>query len=424
MDVLTLAPVHHVDGDVSLPGSKSISNRALLLAALADGTTDIVNLLAAEDTRYMVKALRALGLAIAVADGVTRVTGRRGPLATDGREFVLELGMAGTAYRPLAAALCLGRGRFELRGNRRMGERPIGHLVDALRGLGADIRYLGTAGFPPLEIRGTGLHGGRVAIPGHLSSQFLTSLLLAAPLAQAPVLIDVPGEQVSKPYLDITLHLMAAFGATARHDGYRHFEVPTGRYMSPGRFLVEGDASAATYFFAAGAINGAVRVHGIGRGSMQGDAAFVDVLSRMGAQVSVANEAIEVRRGALRGVDLDLNAMPDAAMTLAVLALFAEGPTRIRNVYNWRVKETDRMTAMATELTKLGARVETGDDWILIHPPRTLTPATIDTYGDHRMAMCFSLAALGGAPVTLRDPSCVAKTFPDYFEVFESICRQ
>ena len=425
MNSLTLAPVRRVEGEVTLPGSKSISNRALLLAALAVGRTEIVNLLHADDTRAMLRALRTLGIEIESGASSLVVAGKEGPLVTGPGEHTLDLGLAGTAYRPLTAALCLGGGTFTLHGNERMAERPIAPLVDALRALGADIEYLGEPGYPPLVVRGTGIDGGRVAMPGNLSSQFLTSLLLAAPYARGPVTVDVPGEQVSKPYLDLTLDLMARFGVTARHDDYRRFDVPVGRYRSPGRFLVEGDASNATYFLAAAAIKGGtVRVHGLGAGSVQGDLAFVDVLRKMGARVTVANEFIEVQRGDLRGVDLDLNPIPDAAMTVAVLGLFASGTTRVRNVYNWRVKETDRLEAMATELRKLGATVVCERDSIAVTPPAKLSSASIDTYGDHRIAMCFSLAALGDVPITINDPDCVAKTFPEYFRLFESICRR
>jgi 3-phosphoshikimate 1-carboxyvinyltransferase len=425
MKTLTLAPVHEVHGEVTLPGSKSISNRALLLAALASGQTEVVNVLHADDTRVMLRALRALGIGIESGATSIVVTGSGGPLVSTDNRYKLDLGLAGTAYRPLTAALCLGAGTFELHGNERMAERPIAPLVDALRALGASIEYLGEAGFPPLVVRGTGLDGGRVSMPGNLSSQFLTSLLLAAPYARAPIVVDVPGEQVSKPYLDLTLALMSSFGITARHADYRRFDVPVGRYRSPGRYLVEGDASNATYFLAAAAIKGGtVRVNGLGDRSVQGDLAFVDVLRQMGAHVTVANEFVEVRRGELRAVDLDLNPIPDAAMTVAVLGLFASGTTRVRNVYNWRVKETDRLDAMATELRKLGATVECGRDWIAVTPPSRLQGATIDTYGDHRMAMCFSLASLGDVPVTINDPDCVAKTFPEYFTLFASICRR
>jgi 3-phosphoshikimate 1-carboxyvinyltransferase len=421
MRTLELTPIARATGRVQLPGSKSISNRALLLAALADRETRIGNLLDSDDTRYMREALHALGIALRADGDDWLVTGRHGPLVDDAREAELYLGMAGTAYRPLTAALCLGNGRFTLQGSARMTERPIGHLVDALRPLGADIEYLGTDGYPPLIVHGTGLRSGETTIDGHISSQFLSSLLMALPLADGPVTVNVRGDQVSKPYVDITLNLMARFGVDVRNDAYQRYHVAPTPYRSPGYFLVEGDASAASYFLAAGALGGPVRVDGIGADSIQGDAAFVDVLRAMGADVTVARDYIEVRGGRLRGVDLDLNAIPDAAMTAAVLALFADGPTRIRNVYNWRVKETDRLTAMATELRKVGATVNEGEDYLVIEPPTHPRAATIDTYDDHRMAMSFSLVALGGVPVTINDPDCVSKTFPDYFTVFETL---
>ena len=424
MNSLTLNPIDHIDGAVQLPGSKSISNRVLLLAAMAQGSTRIGNLLASEDTRFMLDALRSLGIDVTPTDGGVHVVGRDGPLVTDAVERELYLGMAGTAFRPLTAALCLGRGTFRLLGSERMAQRPIADLVDALRAIGASIRYLGNDGFPPIEIHGTGLRGGPVTMRGNVSSQFLTSLMLCAPLANTPVVVTIDGEQVSKPYLDLTIDLMRRFGVNAHHDGYRRFEIPTGHYRSPGSIDVEGDASSATYFLAAAAIRGAVTVRGIGRDSVQGDLAFVDVLRRMGATVRMLEDRVEVTSAPLHAIDADLNAIPDAAMTLAVLALFASGTTRIRNIANWRVKETDRLTAMATELRKLGAHVVEGADCIEITPPERFNAATIDTYGDHRIAMCFSLAALGGVPVTIRDPDCVAKTFPDYFSVFESVCRR
>jgi 3-phosphoshikimate 1-carboxyvinyltransferase len=425
MRSLTVAPIDHVEGVVHLPGSKSISNRVLLLAALADGTTHIDNLLQSDDTQYMIEALTALGIDIRVDATRVVVTGRAGALVTDPIEQSLYLGMAGTAYRPLTAALCLGRGTFTLLGSARMKERPIGDLVAALRGLGAHIDYLERDGYPPLRIYAAGLAGGPVTMRGSVSSQFLTSVLMAAPLAARPVTVTIDGVQVSKPYLDITLGLMARFGIDCTHHDHQRFEVPLGRYRSPGHVLVEGDASAATYFLAAGAIRGSgVRVTGLGRGSVQGDFGFVEVLQQMGADIAIGDDFVEARPAPLHAIDLDLNAMPDAAMTVAVLALFAAGTTRIRNIANWRVKETDRLGAMASELRKLGAAVEVGNDYLTVTPPMRLSAAHIDSYGDHRMAMCFSLAALGGVDVTISDPDCVAKTFPDYFEVFESICRR
>lgn len=425
MDSITLAPVQSVGGTVRLPGSKSISNRALLLGALASGRTTLHNLLTSDDTKFMIRALRKLGVAVDATTDAVVVAGKGGVLIDDPQfEAELDLGLAGTAIRPLTAALTLGAGRYTVDGNARMRERPIDHLVDALRLLGADIRYVGAQGFPPLDIRGGGLRGGTTRVDGSISSQFLTSLLLAAPLAQGPVHVTIDGELVSKPYLDITLDIMRRFGADVSHDNYRSFSVTPGGYQSPGDYLVEGDASSASYFLAAGAVTGTgITVEGIGRDSVQGDVAFVDVLRAMGATVTVNAQSVTVHPAAtLKGVDLDLNHIPDAAMTAATLALHAQGRTRIRNIYNWRVKETDRLAAMATELRKLGAAVTEGPDFIEIDPPERLSVAAIDTYGDHRMAMAFSLVCLGGAPVTINEPDCVAKTFPDYFQQFESIC--
>jgi len=421
MKRLRLEPVEQIAGALKLPGSKSISNRALLLAALADGTTRLENLLESEDTRYMLQALEQLGVPLEQRGEHCRVHGCGGPLVGTPGRYQLFLGLAGTALRPLTAALTLGSGTFVIDGTARMRERPVGDLVDGLRQLGASIRYLAAEGFPPLEVTGTGLNGGTAVMRGNISSQFLTSLLLAAPLAHGPVHVDVIGEQVSKPYLDITLHMMRQFGASVSHEDHQRFDVSPGGYRSPGRYLVEGDASSASYFLAAGAVRGpGVTVYGIGRDSVQGDVAFADVLARMGARVTKHPDRIHIAPGEapLAAVDVDLNHIPDAAMTLAVLALFADGTTTIRNVGNWRVKETDRLSAMAAELRKVGAEVAEGPDFIAVTPPQRLLEAEIETYGDHRMAMCFSLVALGGVPVTILDPDCVAKTFPDYFERF------
>lgn len=424
MNKLTLNPIKHVSGDVTLPGSKSLSNRALLLAALSRGNTKIVNLLKSDDTTRMVEALRQLGTTITLSDDFQscEVQGNGGLFKTPANTHFF-LGNAGTAIRPLTAVLSLVPGTFLIDGDRYMRERPIAHLADALSQLGAGIRYEMQPGFPPLELVGGKVVGGAVSIPGHISSQYLTALLLTLPLAKNDSTIDVIGEQVSKPYLDITLHIMKQFGVVASHRDHQHFDVPAcQQYISPGTYLVEGDASSATYMFAAAAIRGGtVRVHGLGRDSVQGDIAFLDVIEKMGAKVVRSEAWIEVSRGTLTAVDLDLNHIPDAAMTVATLALFAKGTTTIRNIYNWRVKETDRMTAMETELRKLGAQVETGEDYIRITPPETLRDAVIDTYGDHRIAMAFSLAALGNARITINDPECTAKTFPTYFEVFATL---
>lgn len=424
MESLTLQPINKINGEVNLPGSKSVSNRALLLAALAKGTTRLTNLLDSDDIRHMLNALNQLGVSYRLSEDKTvcEVDGLGQPFAP-AHATELFLGNAGTAMRPLAAALCLGQGEFVLTGEPRMKERPIGHLVDALRQAGAKIDYLENEHYPPLAIQGTGLKGGSVDIDGSISSQFLTAFLMAAPLAQGDITINIIGELVSKPYIDITLHIMAQFGVTVINRDYQQFVVQAGQhYQSPGDFLVEGDASSASYFLAAAAIKGGeIKVTGIGKHSIQGDIQFADALAKMGADIEWGDDYVLARAGELHGVDMDFNHIPDAAMTIATTALFAKGSTAIRNVYNWRVKETDRLAAMATELRKVGAEVEEGDDYIIITPPETLQHAAIDTYDDHRMAMCFSLVALSDTPVTINDPGCTSKTFPDYFERFAAL---
>ncbi|WP_413739219.1 3-phosphoshikimate 1-carboxyvinyltransferase [Sodalis sp. RH21] len=423
MESLTLQPIAHIDGTINLPGSKSVSNRALLLAALAEGTTRLTNLLDSDDVRHMLDALGALGVTYHLsADrrqceiiGLGHALTARVPLS-------LFLGNAGTAMRPLAAALCLGRHDVTLTGEPRMKERPIGHLVDALRQGGAEIEYLEQENYPPLRLRG-GFRGGDITVDGSVSSQFLTALLMTAPLAGEDTAIRIKGELVSKPYIDITLALMNTFGIQVRNDDYQSFHV-RGRqtYRSPGHYLVEGDASSASYFLAAAAIRGGtIRVTGIGKNSVQGDIRFADVLERMGAIIRWGDDFIECTRGELRAIDMDMNHIPDAAMTIATTALFARGTTTLRNIFNWRVKETDRLAAMATELRKVGAEVDEGEDYITITPPAALTYAEIGTYNDHRMAMCFSLVALSDTPVTILDPECTNKTFPDYFRQLAAV---
>ncbi len=418
MESLTLQPIARVDGAINLPGSKSVSNRALLLAALACGKTVLTNLLDSDDVRHMLNALSALGINYTLSADRTRcdITGNGGALRVPGA-LELFLGNAGTAMRPLAAALCLGQNEIVLTGEPRMKERPIGHLVDSLRQGGANIDYLEQENYPPLRLRG-GFTGGDIEVDGSVSSQFLTALLMTAPLAPEDTIIRVKGELVSKPYIDITLNLMKTFGVEIANHHYQQFVVKGGQqYHSPGRYLVEGDASSASYFLAAGAIKGGtVKVTGIGRKSMQGDIRFADVLEKMGATITWGDDFIACTRGELHAIDMDMNHIPDAAMTIATTALFAKGTTTLRNIYNWRVKETDRLFAMATELRKVGAEVEEGHDYIRITPPAKLQHADIGTYNDHRMAMCFSLVALSDTPVTILNPKCTAKTFPDYFE--------
>ena len=445
MEHLDLQPIARVAGTVTLPGSKSITNRVLLLAALAEGTTLVRDPLLADDTSVMLDALKRLGITWSgPVGGAVRVLGAGGPFPV--RQADLFLGNAGTAFRPLTAALAICHGEYRLSGVPRMHQRPIGDLVDALVAMGASIDYLGAKGYPPLAVHAPGILADTVELRGDVSSQFLTALLMALPLRVADTrvraggntLVRVRGELISKPYVEITLNLMRRFGVDVGREAWREFTVPARRYSSPGEIHVEGDASSASYFLAAGAISGLtgggpVRVKGVGRASIQGDVRFAEVLERMGARIAMGEDWIEAGAGAeaaashrLRALDADLNHIPDAAMTAAVAALFADGTSTLRNIASWRVKETDRIAAMATELRKLGATVEEGGDYLRITPPHALglTPhASIDTYDDHRMAMCFSLAALGGVPVRINDPKCVAKTFPEYFDALASISR-
>jgi 3-phosphoshikimate 1-carboxyvinyltransferase len=435
---LDLPPLRGASGTVRLPGSKSISNRVLLLAGLAAGCTRVHDLLDSDDTRVMLAALQSLGCGLERQGSVLHVTGFGGRLKI--HEAALFLGNAGTAMRPLAAALAVlaatQGGSFELSGVPRMHERPIGDLVDALRPLGCRIEDLGQPGYPPLRLSGSA--GGRLAtstpirVRGDVSSQFLTALLMALPLVaqDSPVIIEVVGELISKPYIEITLNLLARFGIAVQRDGWQRFTIPQGsQYRSPGDIHVEGDASSASYFIALGAIGahgGApVRIEGVGHDSIQGDIRFVEAAQAMGAEVRGGPGWLEVRRGRwpLRALQLDCNHIPDAAMTLAVMALYADGPTRLTGIASWRVKETDRIAAMAAELRKVGAGVVEGPDFIEVSPPTTWTPGHIHTYDDHRMAMCLSLAAFNplagadpGCAVRILDPKCVGKTFPDYFE--------
>ena len=427
MNYLDLPSLKRAIGTIRLPGSKSISNRMLLLAALAEGETEIRDLLDSDDTRVMLDALQKVGVGVmALGANVYRVTGCAGVFP--GKDADLFMGNAGTAIRPLTAALALSGGHYRLSGVPRMHERPIGDLVDGLRQIGADVRYTANDGFPPLEIFPATVNlAAPIRVRGDVSSQFLTALLMALPLTGESAVIELTTELISKPYIEITLNLMARFGVKVERDGWRRFTIPAGqRYRSPGLLHVEGDASAASYFLAAGAIGGGpVRVEGVGRKSIQGDVRFADALEALGARITWGDNFIEAAGpvdGKLKAFDLDLNHIPDAAMTLAVAALFADSKCVLRNIASWRVKETDRIRAMATELRKLGATVEEGDDYLAVSPAPTFkADVVIETYDDHRMAMCFSLAALGGVPVRINDPGCVAKTFPQYFDAFGAI---
>ncbi|MEY3862421.1 MAG: hypothetical protein RIR60_787 [Pseudomonadota bacterium] len=426
MEQLNLTPASHADGRITLPGSKSISNRTLLLAALASGNTDIRDVLASDDTARMLESLSKLGVKLEqIGEHDWRVHGCAGNVHN--KQADLFLGNAGTAFRPLTAALAFSNGDYQLSGVARMHERPIGDLVDALKQAGANISYLGQPGFPPLKIAPAQANLSLpIKIRGDVSSQFLTALLMALPLSKQQASIDVVGELISKPYIEITLNLMAKFGVQVQRDGWQRFSIAANSvYTSPGQLCVEGDASSASYFLAAGVIAGSVTVDGIGQHSIQGDVRFAEALSLMGGEISYGENHITAKKAnRIKAIDLDCNHIPDAAMTLAILALFADGTSTLRNIASWRVKETDRLTAMATELRKVGASVVEGSDYLQITPPTAIKAnAVIDTYDDHRMAMCFSLVSLAGVPITINDPACVNKTFPDYFAYFAKIAR-
>ena len=417
---LRLDPIRRISGSITLPGSKSLSNRVLLLAMLSEGETFIENLLDSDDVRRMIDALAKLKISYEEnrPDKKICVKGERGRIPVDKAE--LFLGNAGTAIRPLTAALTLGHGRFVLDGIERMRERPIQDLLDGLNQLGAQVRSINNTGCPPVEIIANGLPGGITELSGAISSQYLSAILLTSPYAQTPVEIRIKDHLVSIPYVEMTIRLMNRFGVNVGvSEDFKGFHINAPQsYKSPGTYFVEGDASSASYFLAGAAITGGtVTVIGCGTDSLQGDARFAEIMEMMGAEVQWEPNQITVRgSGNLKGVDVDMNEMPDAAMTLAVAALFAKGTTAIRNIYNWRLKETERLKAVSSELKKLGATVEEGEDYIIIEPPKKLLPAEIATYDDHRMAMAFSLAACGEVPITLLDPSCVSKTFPDYFD--------
>ncbi len=429
---LDLPAMQGASGTVTLPGSKSISNRVLLLSALCQGTTVVHDLLDSDDTRVMLEALKKLGCGLDIQDTTVTIQGLGGRLK---HEEAIEffMGNAGTAMRPLTAALAVLGGDFTLKGVPRMHERPIGDLVDALRLLGCHIDYLGNEGYPPLRIGKPKLKlDAPIQVRGDVSSQFLTALLMSLPLAaqEQDIVIDVVGELISKPYIEITLNLLARFGIDVKREGWQRFVISKGcSYQSPGTIHVEADASSASYFIALGAIaqGDGIRIQGVGAASIQGDIRFMEAAAQMGARLTSGPNWLHIQRGTwpLQGIELDCNHIPDAAMTLAVMALYANSPTTLRNIASWRVKETDRIVAMATECRKLGATVEEGDDWLRIHPlaPGNWKAASIHTYDDHRVAMCFSLAAFNAdqRPVRIEDPKCVAKTFPDYFEALFSV---
>ena len=422
-DKLALSPIKNISGTVDLPGSKSLSNRILLLSMLAEGQTEIHNLLDSDDTRRMVEALKTLRVGVLEERNQNKISvfGTSGTIPVT--EATLMLGNAGTVVRPLTAALTIGKGRFVLDGVQRMRERPIIDLVKGLKQLGAEVNCINGTDSPPVEVIANGLPGGTTRLSGAISSQYLSAILMASPYAKTEVQIEIKDKLVSLPYVEMTLQLMLQFGVSVENNKYKHFHVPRMPYRSPGKVYVEGDASSASYFLAGAAITGGpVTVKGCGSESLQGDSRFAEVLEKMGANVEWGEREISVSRSSLNGIDVDMNMMPDAAMTLAVTALFASGKTAIHNIHNWRVKETERLKAVSTELRKLGSEVEEGEDYLVINPPKKIQNAEIDTYEDHRMAMAFSLAACGDASVTINDPGCVSKTFPRYFDVFSGLC--
>lgn len=427
LDFLQIPALKRACGQIRLPGSKSVTNRAWVLSALARGETRLLHPLWSDDTFYMMRALRGFGVEMRGAEGDSSVTVRGAGGKFPARDADVFVGNSGTTIRFLSAASALGNGGFSFSGIDRMKERPIQDLVDALRSVGAEIDYAEREGFPPIVVHGKGLRGGNLRIRGNVSSQYLTAVLLAAPCMENPLRVTVDGELISKPYVRMTLRMMGQFGVDVENRDFREFLVPNGGYASPGDYEVEGDASSASYALAAASVGeGTVRVLGVDGDSMQGDVQFAELLREMGAEVSYGNGFVECRRGEfpLRPIDLDLSAIPDAAMTAAVLCLFARGKSSIRGIRSWRVKETDRLNALACELRKAGADVFTTEDSISVEPPNRILPAAFETYDDHRMAMCMSLVAYGireGESIRIHDPLCVAKTYPDYWKDLKSL---
>ncbi len=425
METLLLAKKSIAQGEMTLPGSKSISNRALLLASLCGETTFLKGLLESDDVHYMKEALKQLGITLH-EESATECYVKGNEKGYPNKNTELFLGNAGTAFRPLTAALAMSHGHYILKGVDRMHERPIKDLVDALSALGLKIEYLDKTGYPPLEIFPACIHTNEISVKGDVSSQFLTALLLSLPMTKQPIKINVEGTLISKPYIAITSSLLKDFGIEVINHDWCSFEIKGDQtYRSPKMYYVEGDASSASYFLAMGAIAGDVTVHGIGKKSIQGDIQFIDVLEKMGAEITWSDHSVRVQspKDGLKGVDLDCNHIPDAAMTLAIVALYAEGKTVLRNIASWRVKETDRIAAMATELRKLGVTVEEGEDFIVVHPTQHLNEnVSIYTYDDHRIAMCFSLCAFK-TNIIIEDPKCVNKTFPNYFDTFNTIVK-
>lgn len=419
----TLTSINFVNGIIDLPGSKSISNRVLLLSSISCGQTILKNLLNSDDIKYMIEVLKKLKIKYKFSNNFTycKIYGQNKKLTIKNKKK-LFLGNAGTVMRPLTAMFSLGNNDVILTGDKRMQERPIGHLVDALIQGGANIQYLKKEMYPPIRIKG-GFQGGKIILDGSISSQFLTSLLMMAPLAPLNTQIIIKKQLVSKPYIDVTINLIKTFGVKIKNYNYSRFDILSNqKYISPKKYIIESDASSASYFLAAAAIKGGtVQVRGINANSIQGDIKFAHVLEKMGAKITWGKNFIACTHHQLNAIDLDMNHIPDAAMTIAIIALFAKGTTVLRNIFNWRVKETDRLSAMSNELRKVGALIKEGKDYISITPPLEIKHAKIETYNDHRMAMCFSLLSLSKNSITILNPECVSKTFPDYFKYLKKI---
>ena len=426
MNEIKLKASKQVRGCIKLPGSKSITNRVLLMAALGSGVTKLIDPLRSEDTDQMINALIKLGVSVKeVNDDQNSIEIKGAEQNFPNKNTNLFLGNSGTTFRPLAAVLAMMRGDYYLSGIERMHERPIKDLVDALEQMGSSIQYEKNHGYPPITINNSSIEISEpIQIKGDISSQYLTALLIAGPISNNEFNIEVIGDLISKPYIDITLKLLTKFNIFYNNDNWRLFSLKKDSvYRNPTKIFVEGDASSASYFFAAASLAGSIEIKGINKDSIQGDLKFLDIISKMGAKIEYKSDSIQVSRASnLKGLEIDCIEIPDAAMTLAIMAVFADKPTKLKNIGSWRVKETDRILAMNNELTKMGVEVSTTHDSMTIFPQKQLNDnISIETYNDHRIAMCFSLFCLKNLNITIQDPNCVNKTYPDYFKDLKSV---
>ena len=426
MNEITLKASKQVRGCIKLPGSKSITNRVLLMAALGSGVTKLIDPLRSEDTDQMINALIKLGVSVKEVNDDKKTLEIKGAEHNfPNKDTNLFLGNSGTTFRPLAAVLAMMRGSYNLSGIERMHERPIKDLVDALEQMGSSIQYEKNHGYPPITINNSSIEISEpIQIKGDISSQYLTALLIAGPISNNEFNIEVIGDLISKPYIDITLKLLTKFNIFYNNDNWRLFSLKKDSvYRNPTKIFVEGDASSASYFFAAASLAGSIEIKGINKDSIQGDLKFLDIISKMGAKIEYKSDSIQVSRASsLKGLEIDCIEIPDAAMTLAIMAVFADKPTKLKNIGSWRVKETDRILAMNNELTKMGVEVSTTHDSMTVFPQKQLNDnISIETYNDHRIAMCFSLFCLKNLNITIQDPNCVNKTYPDYFKDLKSV---